>query len=111
MIHQFDIFITNISWKNGRKNRPVLVLFFKETNILVYPISTKYDNKSKAIQKQYFKINDWNQAGLAKQSYIDTGIILKLPLSVIKNKKPIGYLTLTDKQRFLAFLKEKNQKT
>jgi len=39
-----------------------------------------------------------------KQSYIDTGILLNLPISVFKNKKPIGKLTIADKKRLLAFL-------
>ena len=38
------------------------------------------------------------------QSYIDTGTLIKLPLSVIDNKKIIGQLTKSDKQRLLDFL-------
>jgi len=103
-MNQFEIFITCISWETGNKNRPVLVLLFKNENILVYPITTQYDNKSKTIQEKYFKIIDWSQAGLDKQSYVDTGTLIKLPLSVIKKKKPIGQLTTADKQRLLEFL-------
>ncbi|MCL2185785.1 MAG: hypothetical protein FWB86_08045 [Treponema sp.] len=36
--------------------------------------------------------------------YIDTGTLFKLPLSAISNKKPIGRLTETDKQKLLEFL-------
>jgi len=49
-------------------------------------------------------VNDWIQEGLIKQSYIDTGTLIKLPLPVIKNKKPIGRLTITEKKRLLEFL-------
>jgi hypothetical protein len=104
----FEIFITCISWKNGEKNRPVLVLLLGDEVVSVYPITTQYENKSEAIRIKYFKINDWSQAGLDKQSYIDTGILLNLPISVIKNKKPIGKLTIEDKNRLLAFLKTGN---
>jgi hypothetical protein len=100
----FELFVTYISWGSGGKNRPVLVLLLTEDTILVYPITTQYENKSESIKARYFKINDWSQAGLDRQSYVDTGILLSLPISVIKNKKPIGKLTIADKKRLLAFL-------
>jgi len=103
-MNKFDIFITSISWENGRKSRPVLVLFFNQTSISIFPITTQYDNKSETIRAKYFKINDWIQSGLDKQSYIDTGTLIKLPLSIIENKKPIGHLTMADKQKLLEFL-------
>ena len=100
----FEIFIICISWGTGSKNRPVLVLQLKDEGITVYPITTQYDNKSEAIKASYFKITDWIQAGLSKQSYIDTGTLIRMPLSVISNKKPIGQLTKSDKQKLLNFL-------
>jgi len=103
-MNQFDIFITCIAWKDGSKNRPVLVLMYNNDNISVFPITTQYDNKSEAIRSKYFRINEWKQSGLAKQSYIDTGTLIKLPLSVIIKKKPIGRLTIIDKHRLLEFL-------
>jgi len=78
-----------------------------ENTILVYPVTTQYENKSESVKSRYFKIDDWPQAGLDRQSYIDTGILLSLPISVIKNKKPIGKLTIADKKRLLAFLTKK----
>ena len=104
----FDLFITYISWGSGGKNRPVLVLLLTEDTISVYPVTTQYKNKSESVKSRYFKINDWSQAGLDRQSYIDTGILLSLPISVIKNKKPIGKLTISDKKRLVAFLTKKN---
>jgi len=100
----FEIFITFISWGNGGKNRPVLVIIINDDSLLVYPITTQYENKSEAVRARYYKMNDWLQAGLTKQSYIDTGTLLKLPLSSIANKKPIGRLTDTEKQKLLEFL-------
>jgi mRNA interferase MazF len=102
-VEPFELFIANISWGGGGKNRPVLVLLLSEDTISVYPVTTQYENKSESIKSRYFKINDWSQAGLDRQSYIDTGILLDLPLSVIKGKKPIGKLTIVDKKRLLAF--------
>ena len=100
----FDIFITWVSWGSGGKSRPVLVVQINVNTISIYPITTQYENKNKSIQAQYFKINDWHQAGLDKQSYIDTGTLLELPLAVINNKRPIGKLTTVDMQRLLVFL-------
>lgn len=56
------------------------------------------------IKARYFKINDWSQSGLDKQSYVDTGTLISFPMSVIDGKKPIGELTSSDKQRLLGFL-------
>jgi len=107
-MEKFEIFITCISWRSGQKKRPVLVLLINDGCILVYPITTQYENKSKAIRARYYKMTDWMQSGLDKQSYIDTGTLLKLPLSVIANKKPIGKLTLAEKQKLLKFLNKSN---
>ena len=100
----FDIFITCISWTSGSKNRPVLIVQINGNTISAYPITTQYENKSKTIQALYFKINDWLEAGLDKQSYIDTGTLLEFPLTAISNKQPIGKLTTADMQRLLVFL-------
>ena len=100
----FELFIANISWDSGSKCRPVLVLQITGNTVSVFPITTQYRNKSKTIQAHYFKIDEWQQAGLDKQSYIDTGMVLDLPLSVFIKKKPIGKLTTADKQRLLKFL-------
>ena len=100
----FEIFITYISWGRDGKNRPVLVLLPASDSVFIYPITTQYENKSEAIKKRYFKMNDWNQAGLARQSYIDTGTLIKIPLSALVNKKPIGRLSIADKQKLLEFL-------
>ena len=108
-MNPFDLFITQISWGSGRKSRPVLVIQININNVLVYPITSQYENKSKTIQSNYFKINDWSAAGLNKQSYVDTGILIELPLIVIDKRQPIGKLTITDKQRFLDFINEKNE--
>ena len=104
MIIPFEIFITYISWGNDGKNRPVLALMLEGDSVFIYPVTTQYKNKSEAVKKRYFKMNDWHQAGLARQSYINTSTLIKIPLSAIENKKPIGRLSIEDKQRFLEFL-------
>jgi hypothetical protein len=104
MINPFDLFIVYISWGTGGKLRPVLVLSKGETTVDVYPITTQYVNKSKAIRENYFKIIEWNEAGLDQESYIDTGTILSLPLIAFEKKAPIGHLTKKDKIGLFEFL-------
>jgi hypothetical protein len=104
MISPFDLFIVYISWGIGGKSRPVLVLSKDETTVDVFPVTTQYADKSDAIKANYFKITEWSKAGLDKESYVDTGTVLEIPLKAIENKSPIGKLTVSDKLALLAFL-------
>jgi len=100
----FDIFITYMSWDGGGKNRPVLAFVLGNDTVDVYQITTKYEGKSEAVRAQYFKIDDWAQAGLEAQSYVDTGTLITLTMATFKDKTPIGRLTENDKQRLFEFL-------
>jgi hypothetical protein len=100
----FEIYTTFISRGSGGKNRPVLVLLLGISKISVFPVTTQYEDKSDAVRARYFRINGWSQVGLAKQSYVDTGTLLNLPLTAIGNTKPLGKLTIADKKRLLEFL-------
>jgi len=102
----FDIFIAYLSWNGGGKNRPVLVLMSGEDTVEIYQITTKYEGKSAAIRAQYFKIDDWAQAGLDMLSYADTGTLITLSPAAFTGKKPVGKLTENDKRRLLEFLNE-----
>ena len=99
----YDIFITYISWGSGGKNRPVLVYALNNEFVKIYPITTQYDNKSGDVKARLFKINDWKQSGLDKQSYIDTGTRFRRPLSFFENIEPIGNLTDNDIDRLIKF--------
>ena len=90
---------------NNGKSRPVLAFIIDSNTVDVYQITTQYANKSEIVRAQYFKIDDWVQSGLDRQSYVDTGTLITLSLSTFKNKKPIGILTESDKQKLLEFLK------
>jgi len=106
-MNPFDVFIAYVSWDGGGKSRPVLAYLTDEKNISVYQITTQYEQKSKIIQANYYKINDWADAGLEKQSYIDTGTLIKLPVSVINEKTPLGKLSDKDKQKLIDTLEKK----
>jgi hypothetical protein len=100
----YDLFVVYICWQGGGKRRPVLVIAWADGGVRIFRITSRYAEKSEAIKSKYFKINDWAQAGLDKQSYIDTGTILELPQDVVDNAEQIGRLTTKDKQRLLEFL-------
>ena len=104
LMKPFDIFIVYMSWDGGGKDRPVLAFLLNTVSVDVYQITTKYDSKNETIRAQYFKITDWQQAGLDAQSYVDTGTLISLSITTFINKKPIGKLTENDKLRFLEFL-------
>ena len=99
----FDIFIAYLSWDDGGKTRPVLVFVLSDSVVDVYPITTKYDNKSEFVRAKYFKINDWSISGLDALSYVDTGTLISLPINALNNQIPIGELTENDKLRLLEF--------
>ncbi len=61
--------------ERGGKSRPVLVTEANERNLSVYRITSKYENKSKYIKEQYYKIQNWKEAGLKKPSWVDLGKI------------------------------------
>lgn len=105
----FEIFIVYISWGSSGKSRPVLAFLLDDNKVSVYPITSQYHDKSEAIKAKYFKISDWSQSGLDRQSYIDTGKLISLPTSVVDGKKPIGQLSVEDKQGLLEFLMKRLQ--
>jgi mRNA interferase MazF len=92
-----------MEWGNDGKTRPVLAFVVNKNNVDIYQITTQYKNKSGRIKDLYFKINDWVQAGLKKQSYVDTGTLITLSLDTFKDKTPVGKLTENDKKRLLKF--------
>jgi hypothetical protein len=102
-MNPFDIYITYVSWGESGKRRPVLVVGGSEETVTFYPITSKYQAKSKTIKAVYYKITEWKAAGLDTQSYIDTATELTAPRTVFKGS-PIGKLSETDKILLLKFL-------
>ena len=98
-----EIYIIHLSWGSSGKVRPVLAFVVGDSTVEIYQITPQYDNKSKKIKAQYFKNNDWVQAGLDKPSYIGTGTLITLPINAFKVKAPVGRLTNNDKQRLYDF--------
>jgi len=98
----YDIYIAYISWGEDGKRRPVLILEQGIHGTTVFNITTRYEGKSEAVRNKYFKINDWQQAGLKSESYIDTNGTVTLPRSSVENL--LGTLTESDVLRLLKFV-------
>jgi hypothetical protein len=100
-----DIYICFVPWGNGGKNRPVLVLENSGATVEVLPITSQYENKSPYIKAKYFEITDWEQAGLSKLCYIDTGTSHFYSYQEMQYSRFVGKLTNKDKLRLILFLK------
>ena len=94
-MNPYSLHIAYVSWGDDGKRRPVLVLFSDQKEVTVFQITSQYDSKSTVIQSQYVSIDDWAQAGLVKQSYIDIGRIIDLPIATVQ-PTPIGNLSQND---------------
>jgi len=99
----FSLHIAYVSWGDGGKRRPVLLLSIEGEEASAFRITTKYQDKSDAIQAQYFAISNWAAAGIDKPSYVDTCEIVELPIEVIE-VQPIGKLTEEDRDSLLLFI-------
>ncbi|MCL2528614.1 MAG: type II toxin-antitoxin system PemK/MazF family toxin [Defluviitaleaceae bacterium] len=97
----YDLHIAYVSWGDEGKRRPVLILSSEQNEVTVFPITSKFDSKSAAIKTQYVVIDDWSQAGLTKQSYIDIGRVIDLPKTAVQ-AAPIGRLSKNDLYKLLV---------
>ena len=104
-MNPYSIHIAYVSWGHEGKRRPVLVLSSDQKEVAVFQITSQYDSKSATIQSQYVPIDDWAQAGLTKQSYIDIGRIIDLPIATVQ-PTPIGKLSKNDLSKLLAAMNE-----
>lgn len=94
--------ISNIYWahvqfvdKEGGKRRPVLYIRKTDKTYIVLRLTSKYKNKSEAIQKKYIEIKDWKESNLTKPSWVDTIKIYELPIATTKLEY-IGKLSSRD---------------
>ena len=99
-MNPYDVHIAYVSWGDDGKHRPVLVLSSDQNHVAVFLITSQYGSKSAVIKSQYVAIDDWAQAGLVKQSYIDIGRIVDLPMATVQSA-PIGKLSDNDLRRLV----------
>lgn len=101
-----DIYIADVPFdeENGSKVRPALVLRVRDGWVNVFNVTSQYQNKSAKIKRLYYPIYEWKQAGLKKQSYVDTHRTYSLPEKFIFSRKPIGKLTELDRIKLFEFI-------
>ena len=102
-----DISTAYISFPGGGKRRPVFIISDKNGIVRFYKITTKYAKKSAAIKEMYFPINHWHEAGLRKQSYIDTITVGRINKNDF-DLRVIGRLTPEDARMFEYFLERQS---
>jgi len=103
-----EIFIADVPFgeNNRSKRRPALVLQVEIDRVLVFKITSKYEHKSERVQRFYFPIMAWQQAGLLKQSYVDTHQVYSLTAKSVFKRKPIGKLVPSDILALRMFIQE-----
>ncbi|MDR3278359.1 MAG: hypothetical protein LBT12_06255 [Oscillospiraceae bacterium] len=102
----FDIYLAYMVFDDGTggRARPVLIMDLEDDLAAVYNVTSQYENKSEFIRSKYYPIKDWKQAGLDKQSYVDTVKARYLPQKSLDGKIPIGAMTEADKIGLIEFL-------
>lgn len=86
--------------------RPIYVLEYDGERVRFLALTTQYANKSKQMQKVYFEIRDWQEAGLKKPSYIDVYRPYIISEKRIKIS-PIGELTDYDETELWKFIEDR----
>ncbi|EMB68639.1 hypothetical protein LGX01_09765 [Streptococcus mutans] len=106
-LQRYTIFVANVAFEDGMgsKKRPVMLIKFDEEVLKVLKITSQFNNKSKAIQEQYFEIIDWFKAGLKRPSWIDT--VRYYEITDGYRFDILGRLTERDIERFKLFIKER----
>lgn len=110
-INQSEIVGVHVSYvnSNGGKRRPVLVLQDASDYLTFFRLTTKFDNKSSRIQRQYYRIREWEQAGLKQISYIDIGTVMMMKKIATNKILPIGHLSVYDIQELNKFIQQYNK--
>ena len=103
MMKTNDIYTAYVAWHTGGKRRPILIIRDSVSDFDFFKITSKYAQKSDRIKKNYYPINDWELAGLAKQSYVDIGNIVNLPKEGLRLTH-IGRLTQNDQVGLVGFI-------
>lgn len=98
-----DIYTAFVTWQGGGKCRPILIVEAEENNFSFLKVTSKYKNKSENIKKIYYPLQDWKSEGLKKQSYVDTGTLLNLPIGKV-SLNYVGRLTKKDKTGLTRFI-------
>lgn len=103
-----DIYVANVPFDEGTgcKVRPALVIEVESEKVIIFKVTSQYKRKSIQIKKLYYPIKEWKQAGLKKESYVDTHKLYRLNKKWIFSHQPLGKLTDEDRLGLFAFIKK-----
>lgn len=117
-IKLWSIVIATFSYKHHKthklykENRPFLVTRREADGYKGFPITTRYEEKLSHIRSDYYKITNWQEAGLDKPSYIDAHSTPEEPKPIFvpfsSVYKKIGCLQDCDTERFKQFCMERH---
>ncbi|WEV44199.1 toxin-antitoxin system, toxin component, MazF family protein [Lactobacillus sp. ESL0684] len=101
-----DIVTAYITFVNGKggKRRPALIVADTNDKFAMVSITSKYENKSDQIKKQYYPLEDWVKEGLTKKSYIDILSLKWVKRDLQSRFKKIGIITINDEQKLSEFV-------
>lgn len=68
----------------GSKKRPTVIVRLNDEEITFFKITSQYWDKSEYIQSRYYKIQDWKNANLDKESWVDTITPVKVSVDEIR---------------------------
>lgn len=107
-----DIYVAEIPFEDGTgsKIRPALIIGAIRSQVLVFKITTKCEDKSASVQAHRYKIMDLNTAGLYKQSYVDVATQIDVPFSVLQKSRKTGKLSAIDSVNLAKFVREYRSK-
>lgn len=105
-----DIYIANVPFdeRDDSKVRPALIIEVGRECVMVFKITSQYQHKSAQIKKLYYSIQNWQEAGLKMQSYVDTHKLYRLNKKLVFSRKPIGKLTALDRLGLFRFIQQQN---
>jgi len=104
--HLMDVVIAEVPYDDGKsfKTRPALVVMMDGQEAAVYKITSKYAEKSVQIQKRYFPLEFWREAGLSKASYVDVHRAYVLATDYMMQRPPLGKLAPEDRDNLFQFI-------
>ena len=96
--------------KNSNDGKERYVVQLGQTQVLIgvsmSSITSQYEKKSEFVKAQYYEIEDWQQAGLKKKSYVDIrNKTTFLVVEVMQRGKCVGALTAKDILGLMDFIK------
>lgn len=104
-----DVGFAFVSFKDnqGGKKRPIFIINVTEEEVFFYSITSQYESKSAHIQKQYYEIAEWKEAGLTKPSWIDIGSLRAVERSILSFDF-VGELSTPDIIKLAEFITNYN---